>query len=444
MPSTAELRDRLEALADHPSPRSDEDLLDAARRAAEQGRRPPRRALAVAAAVLVVGVALGTTAWLASGDDAPTVATTTPTSVPAPDDLGTPRWDALPPGPGPLSTQVLLLPDGAFGWISATGSGEVANGALTLGGAAYDDDTGTWTSVDRPQQLRAVPRQHGDPATIWTGTEVLLVVPTWSGADAAVGDLTTLRWRPGDPAARLAGTATIAGTARPEPNLQVRLTVDDGAVLALVTQFGVAGDLDPSYQAVHQLWRYELASSTWMRLEDPPATSDRIYGFEATPAGVLLTSATPPPEGAAMNAYGPILVDRRAPDGTWSRSVPGPEALTGQSAGAAWDGRRLVVVSYAPSAAAYDPVSDTWTQLAEPPIGGCEDYPSVVRTATQVVTGYCGRFAALRDGDAAWTPLPDPPERLSWLRDADASRALGIRWASEDERDPQLVVLRRG
>jgi hypothetical protein len=288
-----------------------------------------------------------------------------------------------------------------------------------------------------------VPRQHGEADTIWTGDEVLLVVPTWSDRTGAAGELTTLRWRPGDVAARLAGQVVIPGDARPEPNLQVTLAMDGGDVLALVTRFGATTQTEPTYRADHQLWRLDLDTDDdgWTRLADPPTTGDRIYGFEATPDGVLVTSSEPPPEGSSFNRYGAVLVHRLDPDGAWRQLSPGPEDLTGQSAGSVWDGERLVVVSYQPSAAALDPSGDAWTELPAPPIDGCEDYPAVLRTGAATVTGYCQRFAMLVDGQDAWLPVPESDDAADRLIAADDRRVLGARWY-EATGQTQLVVLR--
>jgi hypothetical protein len=86
---------------------------------------------------------------------------------------------------------------------------------------------------------------------------------------------------------------------------------------------------------------------------------------------------------------------------------PAELELSGQAADAAWDGERLVVVTYAPSAGAWDPDTDTWSAVPRPPFAGAEDTPTVVATGGGgVVAGLGDDHATLTAGGTAWTALP--------------------------------------
>jgi hypothetical protein len=101
-------------------------------------------------------------------------------------------------------------------------------------------------------------------------------------------------------------------------------------------------------------------------------------------------------------------------DGEWrDASPPRDMGLTGQAAAGAWDGHRLVVVTYAPEAVAFDPTTSSWSALGLPPIGAAEDYPTVeVTSEGDVVAGYWSHYAVLPAGANEWEALPERDVRL--------------------------------
>jgi hypothetical protein len=439
MPTIDELRRNLEALADEPGARTDAELLAAAREqtgtpgltTADPGRRQTARVVVAAAAV--VALVAGAAWWLRAGHTDERIITGEDPAD-SPERRGSPVWQDLPLLPQGLAAEAVLVPGGVFAWQGPGGgpSGEPATVYPAGGSAAFSaDGSQAWTKIDSDT---AGPLPEADSSdTIWTGDEVVRVSASSGGG---VGPLEVQRWRPGDDAIER-GTPTEIPGAPEDAWLGVRLTTDGGDVLALVSVPQAFGG-GSSYLVDNHLLRYRPDDDEWITEEDPPQTGDRIYGFEQTPAGLLITSAVPPPQGAQLNQYGTVVVDRQVRPGVWDRSTPAPAEITGQSAGAVWAEDRLMVVSYRPSAATWDPERDAWTLTDVPPIDGCEDYPTALRTADRVITGYCARFAARSDGDEAWEFLPTSPEGAT-LRDADDGRVLA--YLNQQDRPPRLAIL---
>jgi hypothetical protein len=442
MPTIDDLRRTLASLAEDPAARSDAELLAAAReRVADEhlgdprgGRR--RRTEVVLAAAAVLALVAGAAWWSKTNPNDDQVITGND-PAPAPGSESDPQWEVLARHPNPVLSEAVLIPGGVFAW-QAPGGGPAPPGEFDptqirpdLLAGVYDDQSRSWTVLN--SEGRDPLPEGGASETVWTGEVVVHVA---AGNDDGAGVLQVAQWRPGDDVVTAGATTSVPGGPQ-DVWLGVRLTTDGDDVLALVSVPVPFAD-GSSYLVDNHLLRYRPDADDWTVEEDPPQTSDRIYGFEQTPAGLLITSAVPPAQGAQLNRYGGVVVDREVQPGVWDRSTPGPDELTGQSAGAAWADDRLVVVSYRPSAATWDPDRDAWTVIDAPPIDGCEDYPAALRAADRVITGYCSRFAALRDGDDRWEPLP--ADDVAVLVDSDGDRVLAYRLPLDQS--PGLAVLR--
>jgi hypothetical protein len=444
MPTIDDLRRTLESMTEDPNARADADLLNAARaRLAEErlgipGSHGRRRMEVIIAAAAVLALLAGATWWLSTSSNEDQIITGDEPTQP-PEEAPAPRWEVVPPHPNGVLPEAVLIPGGVFAWQGPGGGSSGPTGfdwtqaRPGLLAAVYDDQSRSWTTLN--SEGRDPFPEGGTSDTIWTGDEVVQVA---TGSDRGTGVLQVARWRPGDDVVTAGATAEVPGGAK-DPWLAVRITTDGDDVLALVS-VPVPFSTGPSYLVENHLLRYRTDDDRWIVEEDPPQTSDRIYGFEQTPAGLLITSAVPPAQGAQLNRYGTVVVDREVRPGVWDRSSPAPEEITGQSAGAVWGDDRLTVISYRPSAATWDPERDTWTVIDTPPIDGCEDYPAALRAEGRVITGYCSRFASLPDGDDRWEPLP--AEDIVVVVDSDEGRVLGYR--SPVDGPPGLAVLAWG
>jgi hypothetical protein len=108
--------------------------------------------------------------------------------------------------------------------------------------------------------------------------------------------------------------------------------------------------------------------------------------------------------------------------GEWRELARPPESIARSYPTAVWTGSRVVVVAPGPAAAEYDPESDTWREIEPPPIQGRQ--PTAVWTGDEVIVwdpvygtatvppsgGVEDRGWRWTPGDEAWTELPSLPE----------------------------------
>jgi hypothetical protein len=104
----------------------------------------------------------------------------------------------------------------------------------------------------------------------------------------------------------------------------------------------------------------------------------------------------------------PVSAMAYEPDSDSWRTLPDPPAPLPQAIAGAWDGQRLVVWDCGLTAAAYDPTADEWVPLDDLPLQDGECYPKAVVMAERTVfASYCGQYAVL--GEEGWRALR-PPE----------------------------------
>lgn len=438
-----QLADRLTNLADAAGGRTPEDIFDAAVAESSSSAGGPHRrrysALAVAAAlVLVVGVAswriwdggdsklvttpagpTDVTPDPTAGQSTAVAPTTSPASAstegagssttsaavePGPTSFS-PGWTDLPPTPGPLSNEVVAVPDGVLGFYQSEDRLEGydrTDQAVQMAGAYYDYDAGVWAEVRPIENEGAVPSRI---ASVWTGQQVIVI-----GSLVDTGGIVLARWTPGEEGFVKVSAPEVESRLVDEAT-QFRWTIRDDRAVLLISSLATAS------ARIHQLWEYDPVVDSWERLVDPPTTSDLVFGFEWTGEQLLVVS------GVATDTetlYDGIAVIAHRPGALgWTKASKPPE-LSGQAAGSAWDGQRLVVVSYDPSAAAYDPTTDTWTSLEAPPIQTGEGTPSVVALADGTVAALLfGQVASLPAGRTeGWTVndsrLPGPSDGSAW------------------------------
>ncbi len=381
-----------------PTPELDERI----RRIAATPSRRPHRLIAVGTFVVLV-LAAAAIAWIGVIDDAsqdvtPAEHAPTTSGAPFPRD----RWTPLTAPAVPLSGRAAVgVPGGAVFWEMSDPDGSTDDKYARLW--HLDLSTGDWT-VAAPPGLAEAPRtvRWGVGDTVWVDDRIIAVMVPSPTNEGRVGQgLEAVSWTPGEP--DLEGVASFTmpvdlSGARP---YAIRLVATDDGAAALVSYQTSTG-------ATRQLvWSYDLDADSWTRLPDPPTTSDRVFSIDWTGEEIVVLAGRPTPMATYYD--GVQLLRFRPGDAAWSEASRPPDALglSGQAADAAWDGERLVVVTYAPSAAAWDPAGDAWTPLSVPPFEGAEDYPRVLRGPGDSVVAELGIDQARLDhGSSTWSPLP--------------------------------------
>jgi hypothetical protein len=363
----------------------------------EPGRGRHRWLALGAAAALVIAIGV----WrVAVGGDAqvltPVDATTTTTSG---TNLPTDHWTELPQPPAAVSSQAAVaVPGGAVFWemshLDQTSS-DLSRRLWHL-----DIPTGQWRSVVPDGAPEGQPTSTWWPGdAVWTGHEVVSLVVDTTPNVSRITPFDTIRWHPGDHDLSY-GTSPRLDDVSGRP-YNVELTSMGDSIAALVSVQTGSG------ATRNVMWSYDLDADEWTRLPDPQPVSDRVFSVDWTGEELVVLAGRM--TNMATWYDGLQLLRLRPGDDTWREASRPPEGLelSGQAADAAWDGQRLVVVTYAPSAATWDPTTDTWNPLPVPPLDGAEDYPRVMVTdAGGLVTQLGSDIAELPTGISTWTALP--------------------------------------
>jgi hypothetical protein len=154
---------------------------------------------------------------------------------------------------------------------------------------------------------------------------------------------------------------------------------------------------------------YSPARDTWRSLRPAPhamnMTASAWTGRELLVVGAALDTQNSPVSGMSAMAYDPASDE-------W-RMLADPPDLLPQALTGAWDGHRLVVWDYGLTAAAYDPRTDEWASLEDLPMESAECYPQAVALPEGMVfASYCGQYAVL--SEAGWQELPAPQSDTSF------------------------------
>jgi hypothetical protein len=339
---------------------------DIVRRADTLGRRRTRRRVGVVAVALAL-VSVIAVAGVVRGGGTHRVVTGGPTSPS--DQTG---WRVFDTGPlTPRSDEVevwtgheLIL------WGGSTGGRSRA----LADGAAFNPQTGTW------RRLPASPlAARQDAIGVWTGTRLLVVGGKNDNTalpNGASYDPTSRTWKQIAPIPN--GTAAA---------VDPRLAIWTGQRL-LLPNVGLA---------------YNPTNNQWSSIAQPPANQITFQTSIWTGHDVIMIGI-----GAAVPTAGPTPVVALAYDPTTNewRSLPSSGMDTAAVA-AAWDGTRVVVVSYDMKAATYQPITNTWQPLPAIPLRFYECYPSAFTIAGHAYAQMCSGFAAL-DNHNRWTPIAYP------------------------------------
>ncbi len=290
-------------------------------------------------------------------------------------------------------------------------------------------------------ELRPPPEMHFDPASAWTGSELLV----WGGGendhvvdDGFTFDAASREWAP-IPSGPLAARSDAAFAWTGEE---------------LVVWGGWSGGCcTPSETLLGDGAAYDPATRTWRKL--PPAPIDAkaplsvwtgdemiIWGtavrFPSVPmdgaaydpvsdswrriseAPIRLTDATAVWTGKEMVVFGAALDGNNRSEtetdigaaydpvsDSW-RTISDSE-LSPQAATAAWPGRgEMIAWDYDHATAAYDPSTNAWRPLEEVPLRFYECYPRSVAIDGYVLGNFCGSMAAYAASEDRWHEVSLP------------------------------------
>ncbi len=233
---------------------------------------------------------------------------------------------------------------------------------------------------------------------VWTGREVVV----WGGggsdqralADGAAYDPAADRWR-ALPTSPLAGGPPNTGYS--EPGYSGVWTGDEVLIWGGAASEGAA---------------YDPGGNRWRRLAPAPMALDFSDAFW-TGEEMLVVGGTITNNEDFRNVVSDVIVVAYDPvEDSWRQA---PESgFGGQVTDAAWDGNRLVVLSYKPPwTTSHDPSGDRWIEGPRWNVSGsgeCAVYASAVHRGA-VVGQVCGIWG-LVDGDTLEQVLP-PFDELS-------------------------------
>lgn len=372
-----------------------------------QIRRRKQRRTSIAAAAAMAGVAAAGTLFSVVGHG-PAGTTLRYTTQPTGQAAGRPwswSWTPLPPAPIKPRIQDLSVWTGAQ-LIIWGGAG--TSSAVSAEGGSYEPATNSWREIPAAPISGRV-----SPVGVWTGSQVLIYGGTTASGqpstDGAAYDPANNTWQK-LPAAPL-GNLTNSGS----------YTVWTGSRMLAWGFFGTSpgtahdhgsravGSFDPA----DDIWTTGAAAPV-----EAPLFGDAFWtGQEMLVVGSEPDAGTsgPPPDIAV--AYNPNT-------DTWTQLPPPP--LSGARTGemAAWDGTELILGGGYSSgatrpldsdAAAYNPATNTWRRLPNAPEGfsGSMRYPDV----------WTGRYVvAVDDSDPQGRPLVLNPATGTWRLGSPASQ----------------------
>ena len=208
----------------------------------------------------------------------------------------------------------------------------------------------------------------------------------------------------------LATTAWVRLPDPPEPSdpeRALRLT----ALTAAVTDSELLvwwGSTDPDDPVQGAAWHMDRRQ--WRRIPDAPMSIDVDGSVQPVWSGEELFLVGARLGGRLLRPLSPqpLLAIYDPVQNQWRRAAsPG---LSPHSFKAAWVSGRLVMWDYLKGAARYDAHADRWEPLKSPPFrpGECGAQPVVI--GRSVFMKYCGQFGRWNSVDDTWETLRPPPE----------------------------------
>jgi hypothetical protein len=176
------------------------------------------------------------------------------------------------------------------------------------------------------------------------------------------------------------------------------------------TEALVVGGTDPTGAPRGGALAYDLAGDSWRTLADPPYGVEQINVLSVWTGSEMLVIGGDNPDGSLLVSAGYAYDPAKD---SW-RVIPSPPVgfITDRSP-AVWTGSQLLVWPWdgdstgtstmAITPIAYDPSTDAWTALPEPPVGRRQSAASVWTGTEWIVWGGTTGTTELADG-AAWNP----------------------------------------
>ncbi len=342
---------------------------------------PPRRRRVTAALVAVALFAVvAVFAWAMLNPLGTRPVQPSPAPQPANDWQGLATgWTRLPDVPASLQGSVRIWAGGTLiVWGGNEGDG-VGQSAL---GWRLDAANGPWRTL-APSPL--APRSWA--ASAWTGSELLI----WGGASGS--DPMT------DPLADGAAYDPASDTWRrlPEAPIGARsplVSVWTGSQL-LIWGEGPARSPGGAMDGA----AYQPETDSWSTIPQAPRRINDGHavwtGTEMAVIGSELLDGNQAITGFG-EAYEPAT-------GTWRQLAP--TNLDSQATDIAWDGTRVVVADYLGNVKTYDPGSNLWADLPDPPLPQGEGGPSLVVAGGQVIEGLNGRTVMMSTDQSGWSDI---------------------------------------
>ncbi|MFP3902221.1 MAG: hypothetical protein ACLFXM_15305 [Acidimicrobiia bacterium] len=275
-------------------------------------------------------------------------------------------------------------------------------------------------SVDGVERFPAPPLDlRRDAAVVWTGDELLV----WGGDveafnmglpgddrsydDGAAFSPASRTWRRvsrsplPDNAVTPTGVMTeqgvvlVRGRATALWNPQDDTWRELADAPAEVRDLSTNGSFAMSYSANAVL---DVESGSWRPLPEPPERLERPTTTWTGDELVVMGGPGTPFRQAAGIAY-------HLRNDEWRRLPEPPDEIRAEALSADWDGERVVVVNYDMQAAAYDPETDSWTELPPVPARFYEWVPTVVSAGGKTAALMASAIVVLDESDR-WTPLP--------------------------------------
>ena len=248
----------------------------------------------------------------------------------------------------------------------------------------------------------ALPLEPGVDDLVWSGRELLLY---GRERDAAVGSIRIV-----DPTTNVVRTVTVPG-----PDRRGASTIWTGQELLVIGGQSTTADFELRDLA------FAPATNNWRELAPSPLTArmDAPIAWTGHEAIVVAGFDSRPRQGNGVPALGAGAYDPTTD--TWRTIAEPPDLTSGDGLinKALWTGTEVIVWGERRAALtarwlAYNPITDTWRELAPPPVttlGAGRQAWAVHSHGTIIALGFLGQAAALDLAANQWQQLPDFLER---------------------------------
>lgn len=241
--------------------------------------------------------------------------------------------------------------------------------------------------AERWRSIRPAPLAMAGSAAVWTGDEAVFL--RTSGEEGRIDGAAY------DPASRTWRRIASAPLRRAYGGVRVWTG----------NEIIVWGGGDRGEERALRGAAYDPSSDTWRSIPSAPIGLNLVTGAWTGHAVVVFGSLL----SGANRASSPTSVGAAYDPSTDSWTELAPSALSPQATSAGWLGERLVAWDYEVHSQEYDPVEDRWSAPMRMPLSFSECYPESTVVAGLMLAWFCGH-AALYDDDAdGWERIGGGP-----------------------------------